>query len=88
MIAAMSRITLSSLKQDTTTKDNVGGKRLIAGWDWNKLGAMLLLFKRFEHEPTCDCSVIERNSVALVPLIDRQQKLASRPSLLPPVAGF
>ena len=45
IISALRRMALSILKQDTTIKDNVRGKRLTAGWDLSKLEGMLLAFQ-------------------------------------------
>ena len=44
-IAALRRLALSILKSDPTIKDNIRGKRLIAGWDLNKLKGLLLAFQ-------------------------------------------
>ncbi len=45
IVSALRRLALSILKQDTTIKDNVRGKRLTAGWDLTKLQGMLLAFQ-------------------------------------------
>ena len=39
------RLALSILKSDTTIKDNIRGKRLTAGWNLNKMKAILLAFQ-------------------------------------------
>lgn len=39
------RLALSILKSDTTIKDNVRGKRLLAGWNLDKLKGILLAFQ-------------------------------------------
>lgn len=43
--AVLRRLALSILKADTTIKDNVRGKRLIAGWNLEKMKALLLVFQ-------------------------------------------
>ena len=43
--AAFRRLALSILKSDTTVKDNIRGKRLIAGWNLEKLKGILLAFQ-------------------------------------------
>lgn len=43
--AALRRLALSILKADTTIKDNVRGKRLIAGWNLQKLTGILTAFQ-------------------------------------------
>jgi predicted transposase YbfD/YdcC len=45
IIAALRRLSLSILKSDTTIKDNVRGKRLLAGWNLNNLKGILLGFQ-------------------------------------------
>jgi predicted transposase YbfD/YdcC len=45
IISAFRRMALSILKQDITIKDNVRGKRMIAGWDLTKLKGILLAFQ-------------------------------------------
>ena len=45
IISVFRRLALSILKQDTTVKDNVRGKRMIAGWDLTKLEGILLAFQ-------------------------------------------
>ena len=45
IISAFRRLALSILKMDTTIKDNVRGKRMIAGWDLTKLEGILLAFQ-------------------------------------------
>ena len=42
IISVFRRLALSILKADTTVKDNVRGKRLIAGWNLDKLKGILL----------------------------------------------
>jgi predicted transposase YbfD/YdcC len=41
IISAFRRLSLSTLKSDTTVKDNVRGKRLLAGWNLNNLKTFL-----------------------------------------------
>lgn len=43
--AVLRRLALSILKADTTIKDNVRGKRLITGWDLEKMKTLLLAFQ-------------------------------------------
>ena len=43
--SVLRRLALSILKSDTTIKDNVQGKRLIAGWNLEKMKALLLAFQ-------------------------------------------
>lgn len=45
IIAALRRFSLSILKSDRTIKDNVRGKRLLAGWNLNNLKGILLGFQ-------------------------------------------
>lgn len=45
IIAALRRFSLSILKSDRTIKDNVRGKRLLAGWNLNNLEGILLGFQ-------------------------------------------
>ncbi len=45
IIAALRRFSLSILKSDTTIKDNVRGKRLLAGWNLDNLKGILLGFQ-------------------------------------------
>ena len=45
IISVFRRLALSILKADTTVKDNVRGKRLIAGWNLDKLKGILLAFQ-------------------------------------------
>lgn len=45
IIAALRRLSLSILKSDTTIKDNVRGKRLLAGWNLDNLKGILLAFQ-------------------------------------------
>ena len=43
------RLALSIVKADTTVKDNIRGKRLIAGWNLDKLKAFYSRFKPVER---------------------------------------
>jgi hypothetical protein len=45
IISAFRRLGLSILKSDTTIKDNVRGKRLLAGWNLNNLKKILSAFQ-------------------------------------------
>jgi len=45
IIFAFRRLRLSILKSDTTIKDNVRGKRLLAGWNLNNLKKILSAFQ-------------------------------------------
>ena len=45
IIFAYRRLALWTLKMDTTVKDNVWGRRMIAGWDLPKLEGILLAFQ-------------------------------------------
>ena len=45
IISAFRRLSLSILKSDTTIKDNVRGKRLLAGWNLNNLKKILSAFQ-------------------------------------------
>ncbi len=54
IISVFRRLALSILKADTTVKDNARGKRLIAGWNLDKLKGILLAFQTVW---TCDCPV-------------------------------
>jgi hypothetical protein len=45
IISAFRRLSLSTLKSDTTVKDNVRGKRLLAGWNLNNLKTFLSAFQ-------------------------------------------
>lgn len=45
IISVFRRLALSILKADTTVKDNVRGKRLIAGWNLDKLKGILIAFQ-------------------------------------------
>jgi predicted transposase YbfD/YdcC len=44
-ISAFRRLSRSILKSDTTIKDNVRGKRLLAGWNLNNLKKILSAFQ-------------------------------------------
>lgn len=45
IISILRRLALSILRQDTTLKDSIRGKRLIAGWSLNNLKRFLLAFQ-------------------------------------------